>query len=150
VPPVAQQPGTFNLSGQHWGSTVLLGVTVPLYDAGLRKSLLGQARATADAASATSERVRNEAVRQIVVARNALETSLEANEAATALVDASQTSFDAALDAYRHGVGTMTAVTLAATQLLQAKDAAIDTHSAALSAAATLAFATGALGSAPA
>ena len=150
VPPVAQQPGTFNLSGQHWGSTVLLGITVPLYDAGLRKSLLGQARATADAATATSERVRNEAVRQIVVAQNALETSLEANEAAAALVEASQTSFDAALDAYRHGVGTMTAVTLAATQLLQAKDAAIDAHSAALSAAATLAFATGALGSAPA
>ncbi len=150
VPPVAQQPGTFNLSGQHWGSTVLLGITVPLYDAGLRKSLLGQARAAADAATATSERVRDEAVRQIVVAQNALETSLEANDAARALEDAAQTSFDAALDAYRHGLGTMTAVTLAATQLLQAKDAAVDAHSAALAAAATLAFATGALGAAPA
>ncbi len=150
VPPVGQQSGTFNLSGERWGSTMLLGITVPLYDAGLRKSLLGQARASADAAAATSERVRNEAVRQIVVAQNALETSLEANEAAAALVDAAQTSFDAALDAYRHGVGTMTAVTLAMTQLLQAKDAAIAAHSAALSAAATLAFATGALGAAPA
>ena len=150
VPPVGQQSGTFNLSGQHWGSTALLGVTVPLYDAGLRKSMLGQARAAADAAAATSERVRNEAVRQVVAAQNALATSLEANEASDALEEASQTSYDAAFEAYRHGVGTMTAVTLAATQLLLAKDAATEARSAALSAAASLAFATGALGRAPA
>jgi hypothetical protein len=42
-----------------------------------------------------------------------------------------------------------TAVTLATTQLLQARDAATEAHSGALSAAASLAFATGALGSAP-
>lgn len=149
VPPVGQQSGTFNLSGEHWGSTVLLGVTVPLYDAGLRKSMLGQARAAADAATAASERVRDEAVRQIVMAQNALETSLEANEASEALESAARTNFNAAFDSYQHGVGTMTAVTLAATQLLQAEDAAIEAHSGALSAAATLAFATGALGSAP-
>ena len=149
VPPVGQQSGTFNLSGGHWGSTVLLGVTVPLYDAGLRKSTLGQARAAADAATAMSERVRDEAVRQIVMAQNALETSLEANEAAQALESAARVNFDAAFDAYGHGVGTTTAVTLAATQLLQAQEAVIDAHSGALSAAATLAFATGALGGAP-
>ncbi len=149
VPPVGQQSGTFNLSGGHWGSTVLLGVTVPLYDAGLRKSVLGQTRATADAATATTERVRDEAVRQIVAAQNALETALEANEAAQALEDAARTSFDAAFEAYRHGVGTVTAVTLATMQLLQAQEAAVEAHSGALSAAATLAFATGALGGAP-
>ena len=149
VPPVGQQSGTFNLSGGHWGSTVLLGVTVPLYDAGLRKSTLGQARAAADAATAVSERVRDEAVRQIVMAQNAMETSLEANEAAQALESAARVNFDAAFDAYGHGVGTTTAVTLAATQLLQAQEAVIDAHSGALSAAATLAFATGALGGAP-
>jgi outer membrane protein len=149
VPPVGQQSGTFNLSGGHWGSTVLLGVTVPLYDAGLRKSTLGQARAAADAATAMSERVRDEAVRQVVMAQNALETSLEANEAAQALENAARVNFDAAFDAYGHGVGTTTAVTLAATQLLQAQEAVIDAHSGALSAAATLAFATGALGGAP-
>ena len=149
VPPIGQQSGTFNLSGGHWGSTVLLGVTVPLYDAGLRKSTLGQARATADAATALSERVRDEAVRQIVAAQNALETSLEANDASEALEAAARTNFDAAFDAYRHGVGTMTAVMLASTQLLQAQDAKTEAHSGALAAAATLAFATGALGAAP-
>ena len=149
VPPIGQQSGTFNLSGQHWGSTVLLGVTVPLYDAGLRQSTLGQARAAADAATAASERVRNDAVRQVVMAQNALQTSLEANDAAASLEEAARTSFDAAFEAYRHGVGTMTAVALASTQLLQAQDAAIEAHSGALSAAATLAFATGALGGSP-
>jgi outer membrane protein len=149
VPPIGQQSGTFNLSGGHWGSTVLLGVTVPLYDAGLRKSTLGQARATADAAAALSERVRDEAVRQIVAAQNALETSLEANDASEALEAAARINFDAAFDAYRHGVGTMTAVMLAGTQLLQAQDAKTEAHSGALAAAATLAFATGALGGAP-
>jgi outer membrane protein TolC len=74
----------------------------------------------------------------------------QATESAAALQAAAQTSFDAAFDAYRHGVGTMTTVSLAATQLLQAQDAATQVHSGALSAAATVAFATGALGSAPA
>ncbi len=149
VPPVGQQSGTFNLSGGHWGSTVLFGVTVPLYDGGLRKSTLGQARAATDAATAMSEHVRDEAVREIVMAKNALETSLEANEAAEALESAAHITFDAAFDAYAQGVGTTTAVTVAATQLLQAQAAVVDAHSTALSAAATLAFATGALGDAP-
>ena len=149
VPPINQQGGSFNLGGEHWGSTVLFGVSVPLYDGGLRDAVLRQARASADAASANSERVRDEAVRQVVAAQNALDTGLAANEAAQALQAAAQTSYDAALDAYRHGVGTVTAVTAAATQLLQARDASADAHSAALAAAATLAFATGALGAAP-
>ncbi len=149
VPPVDQQAGTFNLGGQHWGSTVLVGVTVPLYDGGLRSALLGQARAGADAAGATSERVRDEAAREVVAAQNALATSLAANDAASALQQAARTGYDAALDAYRQGVGTITALTAAATQLLQAQDAAADAHSGALSAAATLAFATGAPGASP-
>ena len=149
VPPVNQQAGTFNLGGEHWGSTVLVGVTVPLYDGGLRSAVLQQARAGADAASAISERVRDEAARQVVAAQNALDTSLATNDAASALRAAAQTGYDAAFDAYRHGVGTITALTAAATQLLQARDAAADAHSGALSAAATLAFATGALGAAP-
>ena len=149
IPPAGQQPPTFNVSGNRWGSTVMVGITVPLYDGRVRDSVLMQARANADKAAATLERVREEAVRQIVAAQNALETSLAAHDASNALSKAAQTSFDAAFDAYRHGVGSITAVTVAQTQLLQAQAASNDAHSAALSAAATLAFATGALGSAP-
>lgn len=100
-------------------------------------------------ATAHSEHVRNEPVRQVVVAQNALETSLEAKEASQALEDAAQTCFDAALEAYLDGFGTMTAVILATTQPLQEQAAAPEVHSGALSAAASLAFATGALGGTP-
>ena len=125
-------------------------ICVPLYDAGLRDSRLQQARAAADKAAASSERIREEAVREIVVAQNALETALTAHEASKALEAAARTTYDAAFDAFRHGTGTVTAVTTAATQLLQASDATTDTYNGALAAAATLAFATGSLGSAPA
>ena len=67
----------------------------------------------------------------------------------TTLVAAARTTFDAALAAYRNGVGSITDATVAETQLLQATNALTDAHSEALSAAATLALAVGALGSAP-
>jgi outer membrane protein TolC len=144
-----QQAPTFNVANSRWGSNVIVGVTVPLYDGRVRDSVLMQAQANADKAAATLDRVREEAVRQIVSAQNTLETSLAAHDASIALMQAAQTGFDAALDAYRRGVGSITAATVAQTQLLQAQAASNDAHSAALAAAATLAFATGALGAAP-
>jgi outer membrane protein len=149
IPSVGGVPPTFNISGSQWSNTVVFGLVVPLYDAGLRDSRLRQARVEADKAQATSERLREEAVREIVTAQNAVETSLAAHEASKALETAARTTYDAAFDAYRHGVGTVTAVTAAATQLLQATDATTDAYNGALAAAATLAFATGSLGSAP-
>jgi outer membrane protein len=94
-------------------------------------------------------RRRNDAVRQLVVADNALRTSLSAYSASNALVAAAQTTFDGALASYRNRVGSITDVNIAQTQLLQARNASTDAYSTALSAAATLALATGALGSAP-
>jgi len=149
IPSAGGLPPTFNVSGNQWSNTILFGFVVPLYDAGLRDSRLRQARVEADKAQATSERIREEAVRQIVAAQNAVETSIAAHEASKALETAARTTYDAALDAYRHGVGTVTAVSVAATQLLAATDATSDAYSSALAAAATLAFATGSLGSAP-
>ena len=69
--------------------------------------------------------------------------------AANALAAAAQTTFESALASYRNRVGSITDVNIAQTQLLQARNASTDTYSTALSAAATLALATGALGSAP-
>jgi Outer membrane efflux protein len=114
-----------------------------------RAALLEQARNNADSAAALLTRRRNDAVRQLVVADNALRTSLSAYSASSALVAAAQTTFDSALASYRNRVGSITDVNIAQTQLLQARNASTDTYSTALSAAATLASATGALGSAP-
>lgn len=145
----SDQAGILNLSNRRFGASILAGVTVPLYDGGMRSAALAQARDRADQARATLDQVRNDAVAEIVVANNALRTSLAARDAAGELRAAAQTTFDAALAAYRNGVGTSTEVVIAERQLLEARNADSDAYSAALSAAATLAFVTGSLGESP-
>ena len=114
-----------------------------------RAALLEQARSEADAAAQRLERIRQDAVRQIVLADNALHTALQSYSASQALAAAAQTTFDSALNSYRTGEASITDLNLAQNQLFQARNASADAHSAAFSAAATLAFATGALGQAP-
>jgi outer membrane protein len=149
IPGLGQQSGTANINPSRFASSVLVGATVPIYDGGTRVALLEQARNNADSAAALLTRRRNDAVRQLVVADNALRTSLSAYSASNALSAAAQTTFDSALASYRNRVGSITDVNIAQTQLLQARNASTDAYSTALSAAATLALATGALGSAP-
>ena len=121
---------------------------MPLYDGGSRAALLEQARDKVDKAETTLTQIRNEAVRQIIVARNTLKTSLSAYSAAIALASAAQTTFDAAL--------TLIATASDRSPTLRppsvncwGKNATTDAYSTALSAAATLALAAGVLGSAP-
>jgi outer membrane protein TolC len=147
VPSIGQQLPTVNLSGGRYGGSVIVGITIPLYDGGLRQAVLAQARNDADSASTRLARSREEAVRQIVTAQNTLQTSLAANAAAKELLGAAQTTYDAAFDAYRQGVGSITDALLAQNQLLIAKNANADSYSGALSAAAALALATGAVDS---
>jgi outer membrane protein len=150
IPAFGQQStSTTNLTGNRLGVTVFAGITVPVYDGGLRKAVLEQARAKADSARVEMTHTREEAVRQIVTAQNALRTSVSAYNASTSLNLASQTTFDAAFEAYRNGVGSITDVAVAESQLLQSQNAATDAYSGSLSAAATLALSVGALGSAP-
>ena len=156
IPGVDQQLPIVNLPSNQSGisndqlsGTLLVGATVPLYAGGSRAAMLEQARDNVDKAETTLLQTMNEAARQIVVARNTLKTSLSAYSASTTLVAAAQTTFSAALSAYRNGVGSITDVALAERQLLVAKNAETDSYSTALSAAATLALAAGVLGSAP-
>lgn len=149
LPSGGQQPPTVNINGSHLGGSIFAGVTIPLYDGGTRDAQLARAHAEADSADARLTQVREDAVRQIVLADNALRTSLSAYSASRTLEEAARTTYDSALGAYRNGVGSITDLTLAETQLLQAKNASSDAYSTALSAAATLALATGVLGVAP-
>jgi outer membrane protein TolC len=146
IPPVGEQAPTVNLNGSHYGISAFLGVTIPLYEGGLRSAVLTQARNDAESASAKRIRTTQEAVRQIIAGQNTLQTSVTSHEAAHALVAAAQTTYDAALAAYRHGVGSITDVLLAQNQLLLAKNTYVDTYSGARTAAATLALATGVIG----
>jgi outer membrane protein len=147
--PILNLPNQVGFSGTQLGTTALVGATVPIYDGGLRAASLEQARDRVDKAGTTLTQIRNDAVRQIIGTRNTLRTSLSAYTAATALAAATQTTFNAALAAYRNGVGTISDVTTAERQLLQAKNATTDAYSTSLSAAATLALSAGLLGSAP-
>jgi outer membrane protein TolC len=148
LPAGGEQPPTVNITGRNLGGSIFAGVSVPLYDGGARDAQLARARAEADSAESRLTQVRDDAVRQIVLADNALHTSLSTYVASQTLEAAARTTFDSALAAYRNGVGSITDLTLAETQLLQAKNASTDAYSTALAAAATLALATGSLGSA--
>lgn len=145
IPSIGTQSSIGNFGSSGFGVTVFGGLTLPLYDGGARDAVLHQAHAKAENAQLKLARTRDEAVRQIVQANHTLRTAIATHEAAGAVVGAASTTFDAALASYRSGAGSITDVTLAETQWLQARIAVTEAHSAALSAAATLALATGTL-----
>lgn len=136
-------------TGNGPGETVLLGVTVPLFDGGMRSAALKRAHVDADRADEQLAQVRDEAARDVISAATTVKTSVAAYDATEALVSASQTSFDAALAAYKHGVGSITDVTVAESKLLDARNLATDSYNSALSAAVALAFSAGVLGAPP-
>lgn len=148
---VAWGSGDFDVGGlptigqQGSGTGLLVGATVPLYESGLRAANVRAARSRVAGAEADFQRVQAAAVTEIVAARNALRTALESHRAATALVKAASTTSDAALGAYRNGVGTVDAAILAETGLLDAREAQAEAHAAALVGAVNLAFVVGAL-----
>jgi outer membrane protein len=139
---------TLNLSGNRFSTLVLGGVSIPIFDGGMRMAAVRRAQDQSDSAEATLRQTVNESIKQIVTADNALHTSLSAYTASSRLSVASHTGFDAALAAYRNGVGSITQTELAGNGLLDADISRSDAYYASLMAAAGLAFATGALGDA--
>ncbi|MFC0245571.1 TolC family protein [Falsochrobactrum ovis] len=123
---------------------VFIGATVPLYDSGLRAAQLKAAESRAKAAELDYARLKDDAAREIVIATNALTTALEAQQAANALVKAAWKTYDATVEAYRNGLGTVTAAAIAQNGLLDAQIAEAEAHAAAFTAAANLAFVLGA------
>jgi outer membrane protein TolC len=128
-------------------AAVLGGVTIPLYDGGIRDARLREAQSRNDAAQAVLQRLQQNAASEIVTADDALRSSLAAYQAASALVAASRTTEDAAFAAYQSGAGALPAAIEAEKALLLARLAQEQAHGTALIAAATLAFATGKLSS---
>jgi outer membrane protein TolC len=149
VPSVGEQAPTVNLSSHRWSSSLLLGVSVPLYSGGERNARLAQARNGAAMAADSLDRVKLDAVAEIVAAHSRLRTRLQATNAAQALLEASQLAHDAASAAYQRGVGSLTDVLAADRQLLQARISLADADGAARAASVDLALACGNLGTAP-
>lgn len=134
LPPIGQQTSS---------SSILLGVTVPLYDGGIRAARVKEAESRAAVANETFQKTQEAAVREIIVAADTLQSALEANQAALNLVKTAFITYDAALESYRNGVGTITVANEAANGLLYAQQMSTDAHAAALIAAANLAFVMG-------
>jgi outer membrane protein len=125
------------------GGNILLTLNIPLYDGGLRSTRDSIAQSQLVAARDKLAEVRDAAVRQVVSAYSDLRTSLAAYAATVTVREAAQTSYDAAFDAYSHGVGTYTDVATEQTALAHADAEQEDAHANVFTAAATLAFATG-------
>lgn len=142
----ADSAPTLNLSGNRFSTLILGGISVPIFDGGLRAAMVKRAQDQEDSAEATLRQTVNDSVQQIVAAENALHTSLSAYDAASKLRVASQTSFDASFAAYRNGTGSVTQAELARNGLLDADISRSDAYYAALIAAAGLGFSTGSLG----
>jgi outer membrane protein len=145
--PLVGNTGLGRASSSLNNATILGGVTIPLYDGGVREARVREAQSRADAAEATVLRLEQAATTEIVAADDSVRGSLAAYRAAAALVAASTTAQDAALSAYKSGAGTLTAALEAQRVLLSARIAQAEAHGTALISAATLAFATGRLSS---
>ena len=123
----------------------LLKFEWPLYEGGLLQNKLRLAQSKREEAAAALKERANQALREVALAYDQVETGLQQYDAAIALQTASEAAFRSAGDSYAHGVGTLTDATSAQTGLATARIAVARAHAQSLINAAALAFATGEL-----
>lgn len=142
--------GVGEMSPHSSSQAILLGVTLPLYDGGLRRMQVQEAESRAIAAQELVRKTQQDALKEMHFAVNALRSALEAYEAASELVEAATLTHDAAQEAYEVGVGDMMLATHATNGLLDATQAQNLAYAGALIASANLAFMMGQMNQAPA
>jgi len=125
------------------GGAVFLDVELPLFDGGARSAHLSVAQSHVQAAEDQLDQVRDKAAQEVVKAYNDLQTGVEAYSEAQAFAHASRVAYEAALDAYRHGVGTYTDLANDEAMMVQADATLATTTSAARIAQVALALAAG-------
>jgi outer membrane protein len=123
----------------------LLKFEWPLYEGGLLQNKLSLAESKREEASAALKERTDQALREVALAYDQVDTGLQQYDAAIALHTASEAAFHSASDSYAHGVGTLTDATSAQTGLATARAAVARAHAQSLINAAALAFATGEL-----
>jgi outer membrane protein TolC len=123
----------------------LLKLEWPLYEGGLLQNKLALAQSKREEAAAELKGRTDQALREVALAYDQVDTGLQQYDAAVALQTASETAFHSASDSYAHGVATLTDATSAQTGLATARAAVARAHAQSLINAAALAFATGEL-----
>jgi outer membrane protein TolC len=123
----------------------LLNLEWPLYDGGLLQNKLKLAESQRDAAAEDLRGQTDQALREVALAYDQVETGLKQYSAAVALQTASETAFRSAHDSYKAGVGTMTDAVSAQTGLSSARATVARAHAQSLINGAALAFAAGLL-----
>ena len=121
-----------------------------IFDGGARRSALARAEADSRAATAQINITRNQIADEVWRAYSNVKTAFRQREAATALLQAAEQSYDAALEAYKYGVRNLLDVTAAQRALAQARSSNISAQTQVLTSLAELAFRTGDLLNMPA
>ena len=131
------------------GANILLRLSLPLFDGGARDARDASAQSAVSAARDSLDQARDTVAQQVSDAHDALRTSFAEYTAALPLAVAARTAYDAALDSYRHGVGTYTDLANNEAALSQAQSEQEDAHANVFTAAAALAFSMGAMPAPP-
>jgi outer membrane protein TolC len=132
-----------------WGHTADLtgGLSLSLnwtvFDGGARKNNVVQAEANVRAAEAQANAARDEIANQVWAAYSNLNTAFRQRQAATALLEAANRSYDSTLESYNYGLQNFLDVTAAQRTLAQARSTDVLARTHVLTALADLAFRTG-------
>ena len=124
---------------------LVLNLEWPLYEGGLLQNKLHLAQSQREAVADELNESTDQALREVALAYDQVETGLQQYDAAVALQTASNAAFHSASDSYAQGVGTFTDAVSAQTGLAAARAAVAQAHAQSLINAAALAFATGEL-----
>ncbi|QCE32984.1 TolC family protein [Acetobacteraceae bacterium] len=141
---VSSQTG---INAQNFDGAILGGITMPIFDGGMRLARLKEAKNNAKNAEESLRDIENVAMREIISAHNGLKTGLSTWTASKRMDEAATLGFNAGLEAYRSGEGSVTRLLELQNQLYRAETGKWDAYYASLVSAASLAFATGSLGS---
>ncbi|EMA4781468.1 TolC family protein [Providencia rettgeri] len=124
-------------------SNILLGVSIPLYEGGIRQARMKNAQSDILIAQENLRKSQELAIREMSLTENALKSALEAHKAAKNLVETTQLSYTASVDFYHNGLGTVTEINAAEIALFTAELARIDAYTGSVIAAVDLAFSLG-------
>ena len=114
-----------------------------VFDGGSRRSNLARAESNVRAADAQVHSTHDQIADEVWAAYSNLQTSFRQRQAATALLEAANQSYAAALEAYKYGVRNLLDVTAAQQALAQARSTDVLARTRVLGALAELAFRTG-------